>query len=107
LAIFKKMLEKNFPGRDELVKQLMNLSVRQLDDEGSLALSVSSSVRAPVCSRIPVEASYEDSDGLSDEAVKIHVLLHVVEGQMVELEIYKDDGSQITKKPNCDDLQIN
>jgi hypothetical protein len=36
----------------------------------------------------------------------IHVLLHVVDGTMRELETYKDDGSAVRKRPSPDALAL-
>jgi hypothetical protein len=46
--------------------------------------------RAPVALRIPVEGMAADADG-----VAIAVLLHVVDGWVTELEVYRVDGKQI------------
>ena len=43
--------------------------------------------RADVVRRIPVEAESFDGEGAT-----VHLLLHVVEGQINELEIYREDG---------------
>ena len=37
-ALLKKLLEKGFPGRDELLGQLDGLSVKAMDKEGRLSL---------------------------------------------------------------------
>jgi hypothetical protein len=105
-AIFDRLLEKSFPGRNELVQQLQDLLVKRVDEEGSLSLKVSSSVLAPVQGRIAVDARYVDSDTPPDSAVHVHILLHVVNGRMVELEFYKDDGSSIKKRPHPNDLVV-
>jgi len=47
-------------------------------------------VKAKVKRRIPAEAEFRDTDG-----VLIHILLHVIDGKVNELEIYKEDGSPI------------
>jgi hypothetical protein len=60
---------------------------RVIDADGSLELSVADVPRADVVERIPVEAEAEDIDG-----VTFHVLLHVVDGYINELEIYRNDS---------------
>jgi hypothetical protein len=42
--------------------------------------------------RIPIEGSCPDTDG-----VVIHILLHVVNGYLNEIEIYKDDSSRVNR----------
>jgi hypothetical protein len=100
--IIARLLEADFPGKTGLQKQLSKYRVRRIDPEGSLALiSQSDSGPALVLKRIPVEAEGVDKDGIS-----IHVLLHVVEGFVKELEFYKDDGSTIIRIPDPIDLKL-
>jgi hypothetical protein len=40
------------------------------------------------------------------DSIHIHVLLHVVDGFMNELEIYKDDSSRVQKVPPAEDLTV-
>jgi hypothetical protein len=89
------LLAEEFPGRDELRKQVERCRVRTIDDEGSIEMEPSLRVQAPVMKTVPVEAYAEDSDG-----VMVHVLLHVKDGIAVELEFYKDDSSRILSRPN-------
>jgi len=79
------LLKEDFPGCQALLEQVPSLSVHSIDEEGSLRLEVSGP-RAEVKQRVPVEAMLEDVDG-----VTIHVLLHVIDGLMNEVEVYKDD----------------
>jgi hypothetical protein len=85
--LFDAFLAQNFPGRAELVDQLQSAKVRPVDNNPSLDISVDSGAPAIVDRRIPIEAEVEDSDG-----VIVHILLHVVDGFMNELEIYRDDS---------------
>jgi uncharacterized protein DUF6984 len=105
-AIFRRLLDRQFAGRDQLMQQLEGLLVRQIDAEGSLELNVSAPVRAEVKERVPTEAFYKDADPESEGGPRVHVLLHVVDGRMVELEIYKDDGSTIEMAPSADRLEF-
>ena len=99
--IVDKLLEKSFPGRDEICEQMKNCLVRTIDEDKSLEFLVKSNVKAKVKKRIPVEAEFEDTDG-----VLIHILLHVIDGQVNELEIYKEDGSPIIESPDPSKLQV-
>jgi hypothetical protein len=99
--IIDKLLEKSFPGRDEIYEQMKNCLVRTLDEDESLEFLVKSNVKAKVKRRIPVEAEFQDIDG-----VLIHILLHVIDGKVNELEIYKEDGSPIIENPDPSKLKV-
>jgi hypothetical protein len=101
-GVLTKLLSPSFPGRDELVEQLSGCRVQRLDTEGSLKFEINSRVIADhVRTRIPTEAECDDTDG-----VKIHFLLHVLNGKLDELEIYKDDGSQLRRNPVPENLMV-
>jgi hypothetical protein len=104
--IFEKLFEVDFPGRNELARQVNGLLVRTVDEEGSLALKVESPVLAPVKHRIPVEARFVDRDTRAGLGPYVHILLHVVDGRMVELEVYKDDESPILSPLCAADLEV-
>jgi hypothetical protein len=89
--MLSKLLIAQFPGSRELAIQAQNASAKTLDAEGSIALDPGTN--APVADverRVPVEAEFEDADG-----VTIHVLLHVVDGLMNEMELYREDSGPI------------
>lgn len=86
-AVLVKLLSTDFVGSPTLRKQLNDLLCRPIDKGGSLKLKVSSSVpKATVEERVPVEGEIEDVDG-----VMIHVSIHVVDGYLHELEVYRED----------------
>lgn len=100
--VMQKLLAADFPGQREIAAQLANCRVRTIDDEGSLELELSDAAKpAMVERRIPVEAEGVDEDG-----IYVHVLLHVVKGFAKELEVYKDDGSAIRRIPSACDLKV-
>jgi hypothetical protein len=104
-AVIKRLLEKNCPGRNELLGQLDGLEVKTIDEEGSLSLKVNPlAAPAETKDRMVAEGYYSDEDVSSSEGPQIHVLLHVVNGRLSELEIYKDDGSPIKKPPLAENL---
>src|SRR3954453_13569299 len=86
-AIFKRLLDRQFPGRDQLLQQLEGLLVRRTYADGTLELCVSSPVRAEVKERVPTEAFYKDVDLEFEGGPHVHLLLHVVDGRMVELDL--------------------
>lgn len=99
--ILEKLLEPDFPGRGELREQLNSLTVEELDEDGGLALQSVTGSQAPVKWRVPTEGECKDSDGVS-----VHVLLHVLDGRMHELELYKEDGSRVCRLPEARDLVL-
>jgi len=99
--IIDRILEKAFPGRDEICEQVKKCLVRTIDEDESLEFLVQSNVKAKVKRRIPIEAEFQDADG-----VLIHLLLHVVDGKVNELEIYKEDGSPIIESPDPSRLKV-
>jgi hypothetical protein len=106
MALLHRLLGVPFLGRDELVQQLSDLRVRRIDEDGSFALLVTKGVRAPVRERIPVEARYKDVDVEPENGPYVYALLHVVDGRMTELEIFKEDGSPIIEQPNPETLEV-
>ena len=89
-ALLDKLLAPTFPGSNELRAQLEGLDVRIIDEDGGLELRPGPGPYAEVLDRIPVEGELLDRDG-----VKAHVLLHVIDGRLHELEVYKEDGSRM------------
>jgi hypothetical protein len=99
-ALIDRLLEPEFPGRDELRLQLNTAHAVDLDN-GGLALTCDAAGRAPVKVRVPTEGEYVDRDGIT-----VHVLLHVVDGLLRELEIYKDDSSVVLDAPTPSGLDV-
>jgi hypothetical protein len=91
--LIDRLLEPDFPGRDQLREQLTTARAVEIED-GGLSFICDTTVRAPVKSRVPTEGEYQDADG-----VTVHLLLHVVDGILRELEIFKDDSSPVVNKP--------
>jgi hypothetical protein len=58
-------------------------------------------LRAEVNHRIPTEAEGNDIDG-----VRIHILLHVVDGFMDEVQFFREDPSDIKELPPPETLEI-
>ena len=85
--ILSALLAAQFPGSVQIAKQIESARGRVVDKEGSIALQAADGPCADVERRIPVEAEAEDADGRT-----FHVLLHVVDGYIAELEIFTEDG---------------
>jgi hypothetical protein len=95
------LLSTEFSGRDAVAEQVAVASVREIDDNGSLEFAPSDKTPAEVVRRIPVEAELDDSDG-----VTIHVLLHVVDGFLKELEVYRDDSGRVQRVLALKELRL-
>jgi hypothetical protein len=99
--ILEMLLEPNFPGSIELRVQLSSVKAKEIDEDGGLALQSVDGPEAPVRWRVPTEGECKDSDGGN-----VHILLHVLNGRMCELELYREDGSQVRRLPNARDLVL-
>jgi hypothetical protein len=98
--IFHRLFELEFPGRDELKAQLKELLAKTIHKDGSILLKVQSNSVFPSECRVPIEARCPDADTKSQVDAHIQILLHVVEGKLFELEIYKEDGSPMIRPPD-------
>ncbi len=102
-GLLSKLLEKPFPGRDEINKQIKYAKVRVIDEYGdnygSLEFELQTDLKSPVEQRVPVGGIAHDIDN-----VPIEILLHVVDGKVKELEIVKADGSAIKAFPSIEEI---
>lgn len=105
-AILLRLLELNFRGRDAIREQVGGLLGKQIDNEGSLSLKVTSKTRADIPGGIAVEARYSDSEAVDPWEPHVNLLLHIADGQIKLLEVYKDDGSPIRRMPDPEELQL-
>lgn len=102
--VLESLLSTDFCGQAELRHQLHSVRVvGECMSCPTLILTVSRSAadRAPVEHRVPVEAEGYDIDGMP-----IHFLLHVVDGYMSELEVYREDGEGIHNVPSSASLRV-
>jgi CBS domain containing-hemolysin-like protein len=99
--VVDRLLAEDFPGRVAIIEQINQSLVRQIDEDGSLEFDGGAGPIAVSKFRIPVEGEAEDVDG-----VPIHILLHVVDGRVKELEIYKDDSSTPIKIPEPEEIRL-
>lgn len=89
-----RFVARGFPGSVELHDQLRSVTVADIDADGSLRLSTRGAAPADVLRRIPVEASYADRDG-----VRVHLLLHVIDGYLDEFEVFREDSMRVMNRP--------
>jgi hypothetical protein len=99
--VLDKLLEPSFPGRDELLAQVKLAEAKEIDDDGCIEFSRVSAARFQAKSSIPTEGEYRDVDGTT-----LHVQLHVVDGFVKQLELYKEDGSVPTGLPPASELRV-
>jgi hypothetical protein len=98
------LLAPEFPGCTELRVQARDALVVRADAKGSPALLFRVRPDAPrafVSERVPVEARSRETDGTA-----IHCLLHVLRGQLSELEVYRENGESTEGLPDPDTLQV-
>jgi hypothetical protein len=98
------LLAKPFVGRDALLQQLPAAQViMESTRSASIVVRVDRSLAPPASTseRVPAEAHGQDSDGMWFE-----LLLHVVDGYMDELEIWRGDGGPIMILPEPSTLDI-
>ena len=98
--ILSWLLDADSAAKDIVREQLANAVVRPVDTEGSLEFQTSSSQTVPPGPRIRADARYRDRD-----EVYVNLLLHVVDGKVRELEVYKDDGSPVLTRPSASLLE--
>jgi hypothetical protein len=107
LAVLRKLLDANLLDGKELQGQLPGLMVKEVDSEGSLELLVAADQPAPMNkSTAEVIASYSDIGNSDPFSPRVRLILHTRKGLLHELEFYKDDGSQILRPPEPDELLI-
>lgn len=99
--ILRLLLASDFAGRDSLLSQVENVLAQSIDKDGSVSLKCSQAEKAHVRTRVPVEGEAPDTDG-----TVIHYLLHVVDGEINELEIYKDDSSRVLRQAELENLTV-
>jgi len=99
--ILRLLLAAPFAGRDDLLSQVEKATARSIDEDGSISLKCSLTQKACVTTRIPVEGEARDTDGMT-----IHYLLHVVNGAIDELEVYKDDSSRVLRQAEPEDVTV-
>jgi hypothetical protein len=101
-GVLDRMLENDFPGRDELRAQIESADVSEFegDDSGSLRFQVTGP-RVVSPHQVLVEARAYDRDG-----VPIDYLIHVVDGFIFSLEVVKADMSSIIQTPELASLEV-
>ncbi|OAI39476.1 hypothetical protein AYO38_07545 [bacterium SCGC AG-212-C10] len=97
-AVLKRLIDVSEIAND-LARQIdgarVQLIVQDDDNYGSVKLVLDdASQPSPLGRRIVAEGEAKDIDG-----IPIYLLLHMVDGKLHELEIYKADGSRMVELP--------
>ena len=100
-GLVQQLTQADFTGADQIREQLEACQARTIDPEGSFELRVKRRPPARVFFRVPVELHARDSDGAG-----IHVLLHVLDGIVREVEVYKDTSAPIAAWPSQWDVLV-
>lgn len=103
LSVLDKLLKKDFPGRDAINEQLKDCWVTKEWEDGSLSINIEtkSNVIANVIDRIPVEGQMAPREG-----GPIEILLHVVDGKIVELEVVPYANPNLPKLPEPSEFEV-
>jgi hypothetical protein len=101
-SLLQKLLATDFPGRDELAKQIATAQVAVLDADGSLGFLINETIGADAVKyAVPTEGEYEDPDG-----VTVHMLLHVTGNKASELEFFREDNRQVQSRPIPETIRL-
>jgi hypothetical protein len=101
LATVNELLRIDFPGRDALSRQLDGALVETIDAQGSLRFQVGPVSHAGVAQRVPVHGQAVDLDG-----VTIQYLIHVADGRLHELEVFRDDSRPLLHQVEPHEIDV-
>ena len=104
-ATFDRLLSVDFPGRAEIVTQLQSCVVRRTNDSTTLQIQTSGPTAA-VVHTVPVEGrSGLAADG-SEAGSTVCLLLFVWLGRAVMLQMFRNDGDEISSPPEPSSLAV-
>lgn len=102
--IIDLLLKEEFPGSKQLKYQSEHAKViEECTSCSSIAIAVDTFKYPPaqVVVRVPIEATGNDADGST-----FHILLHVVNGYLDEMEIFREDLKPLIGQVNAENLEI-
>jgi hypothetical protein len=100
--LIDRLLSVPFPGRDGIARQLADAKVRTLDADGCLGFQIAECDPAyDVKYAVPTEGECEDTDG-----VLLHILLHVRENRVQELELFREDNTIVRSWPIAEKVRV-
>jgi hypothetical protein len=99
-AVVLRLLEQPFEGRDDVLRQLQTVHVKDFPDRG-LWFDAGKGYPPQVGIEAVVTAHTSDTDGMM-----IEVILMLKQGRLYALDVWKGDGSPIIRPPDPSDLRI-
>lgn len=90
-----------FQAEMNCVVNLLDCKSVMVDNNGWIALYPVVEDPAIIKYRVPIEGSYPAVDG-----IRIHILLHVIDGFVRVLEVFKEDGSAVIQHPEASTLKL-
>lgn len=93
--MLEAMVRAGLPNSEILMNQINSSRVKDIDDVGSIKFLVSCDDRYAHVTGPLITAQQEDVGTVPGRGPYINFLLFLRDGIIDELEIYKDDGSQI------------
>jgi hypothetical protein len=100
--LLEKLLDAEFPGRDEWRTQLNSMTGNQVIEDGTLILRCDAALPLPTKYKLGIEGMCKDADG-GDIAVLLHADGN---GFLRMLEILKYDGSPVINPPSARNLVL-
>lgn len=100
----QKLMNFDFKGKDAIIKQLQSSKVIGQCACGCKTINIRvdhAIEQYPYSIRVPVEMTAIQSDG-----IPIVFLLHVLNGYIAELEIFKADSSPVSETIKLDNISI-
>jgi hypothetical protein len=82
-------------------EQIHLCKVKQYDQDGSLLFIV--------CIEKLVEpgiGALVEGEALDSDEITIHYLLHIIDSVLTIFEVYKDDSSNVRRRPHVDEIEI-
>lgn len=100
--ILDRLVLQDFPGSAALAEQAKLVKIAEECGCPSIIFAVEGSApKAAVLQRVPVEAESNDVDGMG-----LHFMLHVVDGVLRELEIFREDSEPVKELPAAAALAV-
>lgn len=105
LALLRRLLSQPFRGAEELRSQAEAALLSRADSRGSPAWRIQiprTIQRAEVSHRTPAGAEWvaPDVDGCM-----VHFVVHVVDGYLDEVEVFREDGGPLNRLPQVSELR--
>ena len=103
VRVLELLLSEEFPGHTDLLAQIPSLQLVAIcSDCPSAEFTLAAPARlADTHERVPVEAR-----GLDEDGVPIHLLVHVKDGAVSGIEVFREDGAVVREMPPLASLVV-